>query len=96
MYRDTINGARVAELLILNPDMPRSIASCMNEVVENLQLVGNGNSVETRRRAGKLASTLRYLTLGEIAEKGLHDWLTRLLADIDDLGVRIRQDFLLL
>ena len=96
VYRDTITGNRVAELLILNPDMPRSIAACMNEVVSNLQLVGNGNSAETRRRAGKLASTLRYLTMEEIAGEGLHSWLTQLLADIDDLGVRMRQDFLVL
>ena len=68
----------------------------MNEVVVNLQEVGNGNSGETRRRAGKLASTLQYLTIEEILETGLHDWLTKLLADIDDLGGRIRQDFLVL
>jgi len=96
VYRDTISGSRVAELLILNKDMPRSIASCVNEIVANLENVGNGNSRETRRRAGKLAATLRYLTIEEIAEDGLHDWLTRLLADIDDLGGRIRQDFLVL
>ncbi len=96
VYRDTISGTRVAELLILNKDMPRSIASCVNEIVANLENVGNGNSHETRRRAGKLAATLRYLTIEEIAEDGLHDWLTKLLADIDDLGVRIRQDFLVL
>ena len=96
VYRDTISGTRVAELLILNKDMPRSIASCVNEIVTNLENVGNGNSHETRRRAGKLAATLRYLTIEEIAEDGLHDWLTKLLADIDDLGVRIRQDFLVL
>jgi uncharacterized alpha-E superfamily protein len=76
--------------------MPRSIASCVNEIVANLENVGNGNSRETRRRAGKLAATLRYLTIEEIAEDGLHDWLTKLLAGIDDLGVRIRQDFLVL
>ena len=96
VYRDTISGGRVAELLILNKDMPRSIASCVNEIVANLENVGNGNSRETRRRAGKLAATLRYLTIEEIAEDGLHDWLTQLLADIDDLGGRIRQDFLVL
>lgn len=96
VFRDTISGARVAELLILNPDMPRSIASCMNEVVANLSKVGNGNCAETRRRGGKLAATLQFLTIDEIVEIGLHDWLTKLLADIDDLGVRIRQDFLVL
>src|SRR5262249_24086388 len=30
VYSDTITPARVAELLILRADMPRSLASCMN------------------------------------------------------------------
>ncbi|HEU4621630.1 MAG TPA: alpha-E domain-containing protein, partial [Burkholderiaceae bacterium] len=39
VYRDVITPERVAELLILNPGMPRSLASCMNEVMHNLEKV---------------------------------------------------------
>jgi uncharacterized alpha-E superfamily protein len=48
---------KVAELLILRPDMPRSLAACMNEVVANLELVANEQSGETLRRAGRLQPT---------------------------------------
>ena len=37
VYRDVITPARVAELLMLRPDMPRSLMGCMEEVVSNLQ-----------------------------------------------------------
>ena len=44
VYRNVIRPEKVAELLILRPDMPRSLAACMNEVVSNLQLVANEQS----------------------------------------------------
>lgn len=39
VYRDVITPSRVAELLILRGDMPRSLASCVNEVSINLEMV---------------------------------------------------------
>src|SRR4029079_9187982 len=53
-YRNVIKPEKVAELLILRADMPRSLAHCINEVVANLRLVGNQQSGETLRRAGRL------------------------------------------
>ncbi len=37
VYRDVIKPERVAELLILRPDMPRSLHASLNEVVNNLR-----------------------------------------------------------
>ena len=54
VYRNVIRPENVAELLILRPDMPRSLAACMNEVVANLQQVANEQSNDTLRRAGRL------------------------------------------
>lgn len=93
-YHDTINATRVAELLVLNHDMPRSIAACMNEIVSNLEAIGGVDDNEAGRLAGKLAMTLRYLTIDEIAVEGLHHWLTRLLEDLDILGEKISSQYL--
>lgn len=49
VYRDVITPDRVAELLILNKDMPRSLHFCMNGVVKNLDLIANRHSGETTR-----------------------------------------------
>ena len=54
-YRNVILPERVAELLILRPDMPRSLAACMQEVVGNLRMVANEQSGETLRLAGWVA-----------------------------------------
>jgi uncharacterized alpha-E superfamily protein len=94
VYRNVIVPEKVAELLILRPDMPRSLAACMNDVVANLSLVANEQSAETLRRAGRLRSDLQYARIDEILATGLHAYLTQFLDRVGDLGVGISRDFL--
>ena len=93
-YRNVIRPERVAELLILRPDMPRSLAACMNEVVSNLRMVANEQSGETLRRAGRLRADLQYGRIDEILATGLHAFLTQFLERVGTLGVGISRDFL--
>ena len=94
VYRDIIKPERVAELLILRADMPRSLHASLNEVVSNLELVGSEQSSETQRRAGKLRADLKYGRIDEILATGLHAFLTQFLDRINDLGANISRDFL--
>jgi len=94
VYRDVIKPERVAELLILRPDMPRSLHASLNEVVGNLRMVANDQSGETHRRAGKLRAELQYGRIDEILATGLHAYLTQFLDRINDLGAHISRDFL--
>jgi uncharacterized alpha-E superfamily protein len=95
VYRDTITPARVADLLILQAKMPRSLAACMAAVVANLGDISNDLSRDTERFAGKLHATLQFAVIEDILEQGLHDYLTSFLAAIEALGNRIRRDFLI-
>jgi uncharacterized alpha-E superfamily protein len=94
VYRDVIKPERVAELLILRPDMPRSLHASLNEVVSNLGLVGGDLTSETHRRAGKLCAELKYGRIDEILATGLHAYLTQFLDRVNDLGAHISRDFL--
>ncbi len=94
VYRDVISPERVADLLILRPDMPRSLHASLNEVVANLASVGNDQSVETQRRAGRLRAELQYGSIEEILATGLHAFLTQFLDRVNELGGRISRDFL--
>ena len=94
VYRNVIRPDRVAELLILRPDMPRSLAACMNALMLNLGLVSNAQSDDTVRRAGRLHSDLKYGRIDEILATGLHAYLTQFLDRVGDLGVGISRDFL--
>ncbi len=94
VYRNVITPEKVAELLILRHDMPRSLAACMHEVVTNLKLVANEQSADTQRRAGRLLADLDYGRIDEILATGLHAYLTQFLDRVGDLGAGISRDFL--
>jgi hypothetical protein len=94
VYRNVIQPEKVAELLILRADMPRSLAACTGRVLANLRDVANHQSDETLRRAGRLESDLRFGRIDEILATGLHAYLTQFLDRVNDLGLGISRDFL--
>jgi uncharacterized alpha-E superfamily protein len=94
VYRNVIRPEKVAELLILRPDMPRSLAACMHEVVSNLKRVANEQSGDTLRVAGRLDADLQYGRIDEILATGLHAYLTQFLERVNALGAGISRDFL--
>jgi uncharacterized alpha-E superfamily protein len=95
VYRDVIRPERVAELLILRPDMPRSLLASLNEVVVNLKLVSHDADSDTLRHAGRLRSELAFGRIDEILATGLHAYLTQFLERVNVLGVRISREFLM-
>lgn len=94
VYRDVITPARVAELLMLRADMPRSLLACMEEVVANLKEIRNDGSADTERLAGKLHAELQFGRIEEILAGGLHDYLTEFFERIFELGNCVSRDFL--
>lgn len=94
VYRNVIKPERVAELLILRADMPRSLAASLHGVVSNLQMVTDDQNCETVRRAGKLNADLQYARIDEILATGLHAYLTQFLDRVNELGAHISREFL--
>src|SRR5437763_10044624 len=54
IYSDVITPRRVAELLILRDDMPRSLHACMNFIHDTLDTLCDQSSREADRAAGEL------------------------------------------
>ena len=94
VYRNVITPERVAEMLILRRDMPRSLHASMYEVVQNLEAVANDHSAETQRQAGLLLAELQYGRIDELLATGLHAYLVHFLERVHALGGRISHDFL--
>jgi uncharacterized alpha-E superfamily protein len=86
VYRDQLTPKRVAELLILRSDMPRSLTACLNEVDRLLQEINGPRSGEVLRRCGLLHSELRFGSIDDIFAYGLHEYLTDFLERIYILG----------
>lgn len=93
-YRDTITPARVAELLILRADMPRSLLAAMNALCNHLNKLVNKRSAHTLRSASLLQAQIQFANIDDILELGLHAYLTQFLARINAIGKGISQDFL--
>jgi len=94
VYRDSITPARVAELLMLRADMPRSLLACMEQVVHNLKAVRNGQSLETERLAGKMHADLQFARIEDILEAGIDQTLGKFMENVYKLGNGISRDFL--
>ncbi|MDR2324738.1 MAG: alpha-E domain-containing protein [Acidovorax sp.] len=94
VYRDAITPERVAELLILRRDMPRSLHASLHEVMGHLGQVVHEDASESLRSAGLLLAQLQYGRIGEIMETGLHAYLTQFLDRVNALGGQISRDFL--
>ena len=94
VYRDVITPERVAELLMLRSDMPRSLHACMREVVSNLGAVAHDGAQASQRKAGRLLADLQYSRIDEILDTGLHAYLTQFLERVNQLGELITRDYL--
>ena len=94
IYRDIIIPRRVAELLILRDDLPRSLHACMNAIYEILQQLSDSDSLEPERLAGEIHAQLHYGRVEQIFALGLHEYLMEFLDKIDTLGSEINSHFL--
>jgi uncharacterized alpha-E superfamily protein len=93
VYRDVITPLRLAELLILRDDIPRSLRFCLIQVCATLDKVKNDRSRETLRRAGRILSGLQFGHISDIVAGGLHEYLTDFLDSMQELSRNIQGSF---
>jgi uncharacterized alpha-E superfamily protein len=92
VYREEVKPWNVAELLILRPEMPRSLRSCYDEIVDCLDQIARihgGRRGECHRIAGAMAAELRYGRIEDIFRAGLHERLTDFIDRSAVLGDQI-------
>jgi uncharacterized alpha-E superfamily protein len=94
IYRDSIEPAKVAEMLILREDLPRSLHACFNEITPTLDSIKGESGKEAQRLAAELHARLRHARIEEVLAEGLQNWLQRFLADTYELGARIQRAYL--
>ena len=93
VYRDIITPLKVAELLVLRDDVPRSMHFCYQDIYEILKKVQNRYSVEATRQAGEIYASLQFGTIQNIFQDGLHEYLTEFLEASYALGGEIHDAF---
>jgi uncharacterized alpha-E superfamily protein len=93
VYRDVITPLKLAELLILRDDIPRSLRFCVKQVCETLGHVQNAQSGETLRHAGQILANLQHGRISEIFAGGLHEYLTEFLESMQELSGLVQRSF---
>ncbi|WP_421995627.1 alpha-E domain-containing protein [Roseococcus sp.] len=91
-YRERLDPARVAEFLILKPEMPRSLAACYARVCELLDAIARlqgGRRGECHRLAGEVHARLGAERIEGILKSGLHEYLTQAIDGVATLGGEI-------
>jgi uncharacterized alpha-E superfamily protein len=95
VYHDTVYPWRIAELLILRQDMPRSLHHCYQVVINTLEELAGKKSLECQRIAGQTYAQLHYGTIDAVFGEGLHEFLTEFIARNNALGTQLQEDFLM-
>ncbi len=94
VYRDAPGARQVAELLLLRADIPRSLRACLEEMDVILASLPGVNGRPAQRMAAEMDARLRYTSIDEILDEGLHEWLNEFIPMLAQLGDAIHTSYL--
>ncbi|QMW24482.1 alpha-E domain-containing protein [Sandaracinobacteroides saxicola] len=97
VYRDAVKPWLVADLLILNRSMPRSLAACYEEAVRLLDALAAGNGGRRGPAHRAALAGLRRLSnthIDAIFQGGLHEFLASFIDDNNAFGAAIAEQYL--
>src|SRR5438876_3919138 len=97
IYRSVLDPMKVAELMLLRRDVPRSVHHCLWMVDLSMGALADayGTRGEADRLAGELHARLRYARIDQVFQMGLNKFLGGVRADIATLSDEIGRQFLL-
>ncbi|MEZ5666697.1 MAG: alpha-E domain-containing protein [Alphaproteobacteria bacterium] len=98
VFKDRVQPWKVAELLILHSEMPRSLSAAYEEIVGVLDRLGTeygGHYGECHRLAGEFHARLRFGRIEAIFAAGLHEFLTEVIDHTHELGRLVTEFYLM-
>jgi uncharacterized alpha-E superfamily protein len=96
VYREGVKPWLVADLLILNEQMPRSLAACYDNLVQNLDHMArdDGRHGPAQRQAHATRTRIQNSRMEEIFQEGLHEFIGEFLSANNRLGAAITEQYL--
>ena len=97
VYRETLKPWLIADLLILNDTLPRSLASCYSNLVRNLDQIGvaYGRQGASQRHARGVRNRLEHSHMDDIYQHGVHEFIQEFISDNARLGEIITKQYLI-
>ncbi|MCE1238012.1 MAG: alpha-E domain-containing protein [Hyphomicrobiales bacterium] len=96
VYRQSLKPWLVADLMILNSQMPRSLAACYESLTRNLDQIAHqyGRQGASQRAARSTYMRLQNADIDSIIAGGLHEFLESFVAENSRLGGLIAEQYL--
>ena len=97
VYRETLKPWLIADLLILNDSLPRSLASCYGNLVRNLDQIGvaYGRQGPAQRHARGIRNRLEHSHMDDIFQHGVHEFIQEFITDNARLGQIVTKQYLI-
>ena len=96
VYREEIKPWLVADLLLLNRELPRSVASSYEVINASLDALAEqyGRSGPSQRLAVDITRRLETSRMDDLFQAGLHEFVGEILADNARLGRAVNEQYL--
>ncbi|MCX5516104.1 hypothetical protein C3941_25130 [Kaistia algarum] len=96
VYRESLKPWLVADLLVLNEQLPRSLAACYANICAYLDelSLAYGRQGPAQRVARSTRNRLQNSTIDDVFQGGLHEFLTEFIAENGRLGQAITDQYL--
>ncbi len=95
VYDAEYKPANIADFLILNARMPRSLAYCYEKIVSNLGYLAKdyGERHKAHETSDAILSTLKETTIDRVMDRGLHEFLEAFINRNGQLGQEITEGY---
>src|SRR5438067_2905483 len=97
VYRESVKPWLIADLLILRDEMPRSLASCYENLVLYLDHIARayGRQGSAQRHARAVRAQLENSRMDEIFQQGMHEFISEFIDNNNRLGAAIAEQYLM-
>jgi uncharacterized alpha-E superfamily protein len=95
-YGGEVTARKIADFLILNPQCPRSLITCVEGINGHLCRLEKNykRSTDAQPKAKALHDGLLRAGVEEIFDEGLHEFLSRFIGDVAALGAVVHENYL--
>ena len=96
VYREGLRPWLIADLLILNQELPRSLAACYGHIVSHLDSLSGayGRQGKSQRFARTVQTALQNTSIEKVFQIGLHEFLTRFISDNGRVAGAVTEQYL--
>ena len=97
VYRENLKPWLIADLLILNEQMPRSLASCYENLVRFFDSIAHayGRQGPAQRKARAIRTRLQNSRMDNIFQTGLHEFIGEFIDSNNQLGAAVAEQYLM-